>query len=96
MPGRVRFFLSILSTDNPCSKRAPNPLGMPLEFSKMAASLPRNADHGADCYAEEQSHLVGTKCRHSFAERVNGPRPVRVKEGVFEGVESDFFDFRDL
>jgi hypothetical protein len=69
---------------------------MPLEFSKMAASLPRNADHGADCYAEEQSHLVGTKCRHSFAERVNGPRPVRVKEGVFEGVESDFFDFRDL
>jgi len=56
----------------------------------MAPAIPRNADHGADCYAEEQSHLVGTKCRHSFAERVNGPRPVRVKEGVFEGVESVF------
>jgi hypothetical protein len=69
MPGRVPFILSILSTDNPCLKRAPNLLGMPLEFSKMAPAIPHNTENGTDYCAEQQSHLVGNKDGHSFSIR---------------------------
>ena len=65
--------------------------GMPLEFFKMAA-IPHNHKNGADCYAKEQSHLVGTKGGPSFAVRRHStghPDPGNQMNDSFNPTASD-------
>ena len=59
------FFFGFISIGRDCPEGWP-PMGMPLEFFKMAAANPRNDQNGAGYYAKEQSHLVGIKGGHSF------------------------------